>query len=158
MADLGLLEQLRREPDVEAPDLVAVDATDRLLLDEAAGSLAVDPDRVVVVDDSHGALTLGAAELHGAYLEAIGERNGELHAYLRTVDEAAGDGVPIALKDVISTEGVETTAGSRILAPSMPCEAAPRGRMPGSERGRRVCRSAAGDSKWSISWAGAPIP
>ena len=29
-------DQLRRAPDVEAPDLVAVDATDRLLLDEAA--------------------------------------------------------------------------------------------------------------------------
>ena len=34
-----LFDRLRREPDVEAPDLVAVDATDRLLLDEAADSL-----------------------------------------------------------------------------------------------------------------------
>ncbi|SEP25468.1 class I SAM-dependent methyltransferase [Trujillonella endophytica] len=58
--------QLRREPDVEAPDLVAVDATDRLLLDEAAPLLAAAaPGEVVVVDDSHGALTLGAAGLHG---------------------------------------------------------------------------------------------
>ncbi|MGY1624435.1 class I SAM-dependent methyltransferase [Geodermatophilus sp. SYSU D00965] len=56
-----LLAQLRREPDVEAPDLVAVDATDRLLLDEAAGALAAaGPGEVVVVDDSYGALTLGA--------------------------------------------------------------------------------------------------
>ena len=47
---------------------------------------------------------------------AIGERDGELHAYLRTVDEADGTSIPIALKDVISTRGVETTAGSRILA------------------------------------------
>lgn len=62
MADLALLEQLRREPDVEAPELVAVDATDRLLLDEAAGRLAAaGPGTVVVVDDSYGALTLGAA-------------------------------------------------------------------------------------------------
>ena len=61
MADLGLLEQLRREPDVEAPDLVAVDATDRLLLDEAADLLAAaGPGAVAVVDDSYGALTLGA--------------------------------------------------------------------------------------------------
>ena len=61
MADLGLLEQLRREPDVEAPDLVAVDATDRLLLDEAADLLAAaGPGEVAVVDDSYGALTLGA--------------------------------------------------------------------------------------------------
>ncbi|MFW3171720.1 class I SAM-dependent methyltransferase [Geodermatophilus sp. CPCC 206100] len=56
-----LFAQLRREPDVEAPDLVAVDATDRLLLDEAAGPLAAaGPGEVVVVDDAHGALTLGA--------------------------------------------------------------------------------------------------
>ncbi|SDM87119.1 16S rRNA m(2)G 1207 methyltransferase /23S rRNA m(2)G-1835 methyltransferase [Geodermatophilus siccatus] len=61
MADSGLLEQLRREPDVEAPDLVAVDATDRLLLDEAADLLAAaGPGAVAVVDDSYGALTLGA--------------------------------------------------------------------------------------------------
>jgi 16S rRNA (guanine1207-N2)-methyltransferase len=61
VADLGLLEQLRREPDVEAPDLVAVDATDRLLLDEAADLLAAaGPGEVAVVDDSYGALTLGA--------------------------------------------------------------------------------------------------
>ena len=56
------------------------------------------------------------AELHRAYLDAVGERDDELHAYLTTVDEPEGDGVPIALKDVISTKGVETTAGSKILA------------------------------------------
>jgi aspartyl-tRNA(Asn)/glutamyl-tRNA(Gln) amidotransferase subunit A len=58
---------------------------------------------------------LSPGELHAAYREAIDERDGELHAYLRTVDEADGAGIPIALKDVISTRGVETTAGSRIL-------------------------------------------
>jgi 16S rRNA (guanine1207-N2)-methyltransferase len=65
-AAADLFAQLRREPDVEAPELVAVDATDRLLLDEAADSLAAHPDRVAVLDDSHGALTLGAVVLHGA--------------------------------------------------------------------------------------------
>ena len=44
---------------------------------------------------------ISAAELHTAYLEAIGERDGELHAYLRTVEHTEGDGVPIAFKDVI---------------------------------------------------------
>ena len=57
---------LRREPDVEAPDLVAVDATDRLLLDTAAPLIAAAPDAVAVVDDAYGALTLGAVALHGA--------------------------------------------------------------------------------------------
>ncbi|KQS61184.1 SAM-dependent methyltransferase [Geodermatophilus sp. Leaf369] len=59
-------DQLRREPDVEAPDLVAVDATDRLLLDEAAELIAAHPDALVTIDDAHGALTLGAIALHGA--------------------------------------------------------------------------------------------
>ena len=60
------------------------------------------------------------AELHAAYLEAIGTRNGELHAYLRTVETVEGASIPIALKDVISTKGVETTAGSKILEGYVP--------------------------------------
>ena len=63
---------------------------------------------------------VSAAELHAAYLQAIGERDGELHSYLRTVDEAGGGGVPIAFKDVISSRGVETTAGSKILSGYVP--------------------------------------
>ncbi|KGM13459.1 class I SAM-dependent methyltransferase [Cellulomonas bogoriensis] len=62
--DLGAL---RRAPDVEAPELVAVDATDRLLLDEAADLLArTPPGGLVVIGDRYGALTLGAVALHGA--------------------------------------------------------------------------------------------
>jgi aspartyl-tRNA(Asn)/glutamyl-tRNA(Gln) amidotransferase subunit A len=63
---------------------------------------------------------VSAPELHAAYLDAIEERDGELHAYLRTVDEADGASIPIALKDVISTKGVETTAGSKILSGYVP--------------------------------------
>jgi aspartyl-tRNA(Asn)/glutamyl-tRNA(Gln) amidotransferase subunit A len=55
-------------------------------------------------------------ELHSAYGRAIEQRDGELHAYLRVVGKVDGESVPIALKDVISTKGVETTAGSKILA------------------------------------------
>jgi aspartyl-tRNA(Asn)/glutamyl-tRNA(Gln) amidotransferase subunit A len=66
----------------------------------------------------HGEVS--AAELHDAYRTAIEERDGELHAYLRLVDEPHGDGIPIALKDVIGTEGIETTAGSRILEGYVP--------------------------------------
>jgi len=61
-----------------------------------------------------------AAELHEAYLAAIEARDGELNCYLRTLEEPNGSGIPIALKDVISTRGVETTAGSRILAGYVP--------------------------------------
>jgi aspartyl-tRNA(Asn)/glutamyl-tRNA(Gln) amidotransferase subunit A len=63
---------------------------------------------------------LSARELGTAYADAIAERDGELHCYLRTTDESEGEGVPIALKDVISTKGVETTAGSRILEGYVP--------------------------------------
>jgi 16S rRNA (guanine1207-N2)-methyltransferase len=65
VADAELFDQLRRAPDVEAPDLVAVDATDRLLLDEAADLLVIcRPGEVAVIDDTYGALTLGVAALH----------------------------------------------------------------------------------------------
>ncbi|MGY1843254.1 class I SAM-dependent methyltransferase [Modestobacter sp. SYSU DS0875] len=60
-----LFAQLRRDPDVDAPDLVAVDATDRLLLDEAAADLRRHPEGVAIIDDAYGALTLGAVALHG---------------------------------------------------------------------------------------------
>jgi aspartyl-tRNA(Asn)/glutamyl-tRNA(Gln) amidotransferase subunit A len=59
-------------------------------------------------------------ELWDAYRAAIDTRNEELNAYLTLVDERAGDGVPIALKDVISTRGIRTTAGSRILGNYVP--------------------------------------
>lgn len=52
----AVLALLRRRPDVEAASLVAVDASDRLLLD-----LAERPRRVAVVGDAYGALTLGLA-------------------------------------------------------------------------------------------------
>jgi len=59
---------------------------------------------------------VSGAELLEAYRDAIAARDPELHAFLRTVDEPEGEGVPIALKDVIGTKGVETTAGSKILS------------------------------------------
>lgn len=50
---------LRRRPDVEAPNLQAWDATDRLLL-ETAAELVAAGSTVAVVGDRYGALTLGA--------------------------------------------------------------------------------------------------
>ena len=54
-------------------------------------------------------------ELWDAYRAAIEARDPELHAYLTLADRPDEDGVPIALKDVIGTKGVRTTAGSKIL-------------------------------------------
>jgi 16S rRNA (guanine1207-N2)-methyltransferase len=55
-------ERLRRWPDVEAPNLSASDATDRLLLDLAEEEIAASrTGDVVVIGDRHGALALGSA-------------------------------------------------------------------------------------------------
>jgi aspartyl-tRNA(Asn)/glutamyl-tRNA(Gln) amidotransferase subunit A len=59
-------------------------------------------------------------ELFSAYLEAIGERDPELHCYLHVCESCVGDGIPIALKDVIGTKGIPTTAGSKILEGYVP--------------------------------------
>jgi aspartyl-tRNA(Asn)/glutamyl-tRNA(Gln) amidotransferase subunit A len=59
---------------------------------------------------------VSAAELHAAY----SAREDDVHAYLRRLDYAGAEGIPIALKDVIGTKGVETTAGSKILAGYVP--------------------------------------
>ena len=62
-------------------------------------------------------------ELVQAYRDAIAARDDEVRAYLHVTengDADGGRGVPIALKDVISTRGVPTTAGSRILEGYVP--------------------------------------
>ena len=57
-------EALRRWPDIEADNLFAFDATDRLLL-ELAAPLIMDaaPGSIAIIGDNYGALTLGAADL-----------------------------------------------------------------------------------------------
>jgi aspartyl-tRNA(Asn)/glutamyl-tRNA(Gln) amidotransferase subunit A len=59
-------------------------------------------------------------ELFAAYRAAIVERDPELHCYLTLCDDPGGEGVPIAVKDVIGTRGVRTTAGSKILENYVP--------------------------------------
>jgi aspartyl-tRNA(Asn)/glutamyl-tRNA(Gln) amidotransferase subunit A len=63
---------------------------------------------------------ISGAELFAAYRDAIGERDPELHAYLHVCDDPGGEGIPIAIKDVIGTKGVPTTAGSKILESYVP--------------------------------------
>ena len=59
---------------------------------------------------------VSAQELHEAYAA----RDDDVHAYLRRLDYTGAEGIPIALKDVIGTKGVETTAGSKILEGFVP--------------------------------------
>src|SRR5919201_367325 len=88
-----------------APEGCAVIDTLRLTAEEAAGLL----ERGEVSGE----------ELSQAYLTAIAERDGELHAYLHVAGES-GAGVPVAHKDLITTKGIATTAGSRILEGYVP--------------------------------------
>ncbi|WP_433199496.1 class I SAM-dependent methyltransferase [Nocardia sp. CA-107356] len=60
-----VLGRLRRYPDVEALNLYAVDAADRLILDVAADAInAAGSGRIAVIGDAYGALTLGAIAGH----------------------------------------------------------------------------------------------
>src|SRR6476659_260229 len=77
----------------------------------------------LTAEEAHGLLErreVSAAELRRAYRDAIAARDEELHCYLTLVENAEGEGVPIALKDVIGTKGVRTTAGSKILDDYVP--------------------------------------
>ena len=63
---------------------------------------------------------VSGAELFAAYRGAIDERDEELHAFLHVCDDPGGEGLPLAVKDVIGTKGIPTTAGSRILENYVP--------------------------------------
>ena len=63
---------------------------------------------------------VSGAELYAAYRAAIDERDPELHCYLHVCEDDGGEGIPIAVKDVIGTKGIPTTAGSKILEGYVP--------------------------------------
>lgn len=108
---------LRRFPDVEAPNLFAVDASDRLILDEAAGALAdAAPGTVVVVGDHYGALTLGAAALHGA--RAIRVHQDPLSGERALGANAAAVGRSDAFR--VLPLGEELFAGARVVLLQLP--------------------------------------
>jgi aspartyl-tRNA(Asn)/glutamyl-tRNA(Gln) amidotransferase subunit A len=94
---------------------------------------------ISAVRDAIAARKISARELTGEFYRRIAENNPVLNAYLTLSEErayaqadkidamrAAGEmlpllaGVPIAIKDVISTRGVRTTCGSKILENYVP--------------------------------------
>jgi aspartyl-tRNA(Asn)/glutamyl-tRNA(Gln) amidotransferase subunit A len=77
----------------------------------------------LTAEEANLLLTRGEAssdEIYAAYLAAIGDRDPELHCYLHVCEDDPGEGIPIALKDVIGTKGIPTTAGSKILEGYVP--------------------------------------
>jgi aspartyl-tRNA(Asn)/glutamyl-tRNA(Gln) amidotransferase subunit A len=84
--------------------------------------MTVDTLRLTA-EETNGLLTRKEAssdEIYRAYLEAIDARDEELHAFLHVCDDDPGEGIPIAVKDVIGTRGIPTTAGSKILESYVP--------------------------------------
>jgi 16S rRNA (guanine1207-N2)-methyltransferase len=116
-------DALRRRPDIEAPNLYAVDAADRLILDEAARALSRSAaGEVAVIGDGHGALTLGAIALHRARdvrvfqdplvaERALDANAAELGlAGFRHCDGDGDSGLP----------GADTLAGARVVLLKLP--------------------------------------
>jgi aspartyl-tRNA(Asn)/glutamyl-tRNA(Gln) amidotransferase subunit A len=89
---------------------------------EGAGAAVVDTLTLTAERASEllAAKEISSDELFAAYLAAIGERDPELHAYLYVCEDNPGEGIPIAIKDVIGTKGIRTTAGSKMLASYVP--------------------------------------
>src|SRR5258706_1626509 len=97
------------------------------------------PWTIDAVKESLSAKKISARELAADFYRRIDARNGELNAYLALSPErayaqadkidalvAAGKplpqlaGVPVAIKDVLSTRGITTTCGSKILEHYVP--------------------------------------
>lgn len=125
--------RLRRWPDLESPELVAVDAADRLLLDELSDALKQDPSlaasTLVIIGDTHGALTLGALSLGELGLHGPGARCGSVRVHQDTRSgELALDANAATLAEFLPVEATfahhsldaELVAGARIVIVRLP--------------------------------------
>ncbi|MGY0501508.1 class I SAM-dependent methyltransferase [Nocardia sp. FBN12] len=112
-----VFDRLRRYPDVEAPNLYAVDAADRLILDTAADTLATaGSGEVAVIGDAYGALTLGVAARRGL----AGLR---VHQDLITGESAlAANAKTLGLTDRYTTHALDADllTGARVVLMRLP--------------------------------------
>lgn len=120
------LDSLRRWPDVEAPNLFAVDASDRLILDEASDAvMSADPGTVVVINDHYGALAIGAA----ANLGATGVRVFQDALVSEAALSANAHGVTTELQSL--PLGQELLSGATVVLLQMPRSLAELGEIAG---------------------------
>ena len=115
-------DALRRWPDAEESNLFAVDAADRLMLDEAGAALAdiklanAGPGEVVVIGDNYGALTLGAAALHA--VTGIRVHQDELSGELALARNATGSGLTGTFRSM--PLGPELLSGAKVVLLRLP--------------------------------------
>ena len=110
-------DALRRFPDIEADNLYAVDASDRLLLDEAATDISsAGTGEVAVIGDHYGALTLGAIALHGATQVRV--HQDPLTGELALARNAARAGLEEEFVNL--PLGEELLAGARVVLMQLP--------------------------------------
>ena len=109
-------EALRRWPDLEAPELFAIDAADRLILDESAAARHDAPSgTLVVIGDAYGALTLGSAD--------AGATGIRVHQDLLAGERAlAANARTAGLSDAFRSldRGAELLTGARVVLLRLP--------------------------------------
>lgn len=117
-------ESLRRWPDLESPELFAVDAADRLLLDELALAIEKNPNvltsTLTIIGDTHGALTLGSmCELGFSHVLVHQDaRSGEL-ALLNNAQELKTH-IPVNAEFTQVSLDAELVTGSHIVVLRLP--------------------------------------
>lgn len=114
-----LLAALRCDPEVPAPDLTAVDAADRLVLDEAAPLLdGAAGGAVVVIGDRYGALTLGAVDRFG--LRDVRTHTDRLTGELALAANAERLGLRDGAFRVFEALTPDLVAGARVVLLALP--------------------------------------
>ncbi|GAA0995697.1 class I SAM-dependent methyltransferase [Subtercola frigoramans] len=110
-------EHLKRWPDAEAANLFAVDASDRLIVDEADEALSeVSGSETVVIGDRYGALTLGVASRHNA--TGIRTQQDWLTGEQALANNARAAGLEASYRSL--PLGAELLAGAKVVLLQLP--------------------------------------